>query len=78
MIGKPSSPVRREAVRKRTSPRLAPRRAADPSGWLMQHRRLVRDYEALPTSSASMITIAMIDNVAKRLTGETTPTWRDT
>ena len=47
-------------------------------GWLMLHRRLARDYEALPTTSASMITIAMIDNVAKRLTAETTPTWRDT
>jgi transposase len=47
-------------------------------GWLMFHRRLARDYEALPATSASMITIAMIDNVAKRLTGETTPTRRDT
>src|SRR3954449_1212845 len=47
-------------------------------GWLMHHRRLVRDYEARPDNSASMITIAMIDNLAKRLTGETTPAWRDT
>jgi transposase len=47
-------------------------------GWLMHHRRLVRDYEAHPSNSASMITIAMIDNLAKRITGETTPTWRDT
>ena len=46
-------------------------------GWLMHHRRLVRDYEARPGNSASMITIAMIDNLAKRLTAETTPTWRD-
>ncbi|MCX4473065.1 IS5 family transposase [Micromonospora sp. NBC_01655] len=45
-------------------------------GWLMHHRRLVRDYEARPDNSASMITIAMIDNLAKRLTAETTPTWR--
>jgi transposase len=45
-------------------------------GWAMQHRRLVRDYEARPDNSASMITIAMIDNLAKRLTAETTPTWR--
>jgi hypothetical protein len=36
-------------------------------GWLMQHRRLARDYEALPANSASMITIAMIDNLARRL-----------
>jgi transposase len=46
-------------------------------GWLMHHRRLVRDYEARPGHSASMITIAMIDNLAKRLNNETTPTWRD-
>ncbi|GAA3783725.1 hypothetical protein GCM10022225_84850 [Plantactinospora mayteni] len=76
MIGKPSSPVRREAARKRDQPRLAPRRAADPSGWLMHHRRLVRDHEARTDNSASMINIAMIDNLAKRLTTETTPTWR--
>jgi hypothetical protein len=37
----------------------------------------VRDYEALPGNSASMITIAMIDNLTRRLTDETTPTWRD-
>lgn len=45
-------------------------------GWLMHHRRLVRDYEARPDNSASMITLAMIDNLAKRLTAENTPTWR--
>ncbi len=33
-------------------------------GWLMHHRRLVRDYETRPDNSASMITIAMIDNLA--------------
>ncbi|GLZ02273.1 transposase [Actinoplanes sp. NBRC 103695] len=37
---------------------------------------LARDYETLPTTSATMIRIAMIDNTAKRLTAETTPTWR--
>jgi transposase len=46
-------------------------------GWLMQHRRLVRDYETRPHNSASMITLAMIDNLAKRITDETTITWRD-
>src|SRR3954451_8689349 len=46
-------------------------------GWLMQHRRLARDYEALPGNSATMITVAMIDNLARRLTDETTPTWHD-
>jgi transposase len=46
-------------------------------GWIMLHRRLARDYETLPTNSASMIHIAMIDNLTKRITDETTPTWRD-
>jgi transposase len=45
-------------------------------GWLMMHRRLTRDYEKLPGSSTSMIYIAMTDNLTKRITGETTPTWR--
>lgn len=45
-------------------------------GWLMMHRRLARDYETRPGSSRAMIHIAMTDNLAKRITGETTPTWR--
>ncbi|MCP2353614.1 transposase [Nonomuraea thailandensis] len=47
-------------------------------GWLMLHRRLVRDYEARPDRSEAMIHIAMIDLMARRLTGENTPTWRGT
>ena len=47
-------------------------------GWLMLHRRLARDYEALPDISTAMIHVAMIDNLTRRLTDETTPTWRDT
>ena len=47
-------------------------------GRLMLHRRLVRDFETLPESSEAMIHLAMIDNVSKRITGETTPTWRGT
>lgn len=47
-------------------------------GWLVLHRRLVRDYETLPERSATMIHWALIDNMSKRLTGESTPTWRDT
>ena len=45
-------------------------------GWLMLHRRLARDYEGRPASSEAMIHLAMIDNVSKRITDETTPTWR--
>lgn len=47
-------------------------------GWIMMHRRLARDYETLPASSEAMIHIASIDNLAKRITDETTPTWRGT
>lgn len=47
-------------------------------GWLMLYRRLTRDYETLPTSSQAMIYIASINNLTKRITDETTPTWRDT
>jgi transposase len=46
-------------------------------GWLMTHRRLARDYETLPESSRAMIHWAMTDNMSKRLTGESTQTWRD-
>lgn len=47
-------------------------------GWLMLHRRLVRDYEALPARSEAMIHIAMIDLMTRRLARESTPTWRGT
>ena len=32
----------------------------------------------LPASSEAMIHVASIDNLAKRITDETTPTWRGT
>jgi transposase len=45
-------------------------------GWLMMHRRLVRDYETNPRRSRAMIHWAMIDNMSRRLAGEATPSWR--
>lgn len=45
-------------------------------GWLMLHRRLASDYEALPIRSTAMIYIAMIALMARRLTKESAPTWR--
>ena len=45
-------------------------------GWLMLHRRLARDYETRPDHAAAMIRLASIDNLARRITDETTPTWR--
>ena len=46
-------------------------------GWLMLHRRLARDYETNPQRSRAMIHWAMIDNMCRRLTGESTASWRD-
>ncbi|WP_089106919.1 IS5 family transposase [Streptomyces hyaluromycini] len=47
-------------------------------GWIMMHRRLARDYETLTASSEAMIHIASVDNLARRITDETTLTWRGT
>lgn len=47
-------------------------------GWLMHHRRLVRDYETQPHRSEAMIKLAMVDLMSRRLTRESTPNWRDT
>ncbi len=47
-------------------------------GWIMMHRRLARDYETVPASSEAMIYLASIDNLTRRITNETTPTWRGT
>jgi transposase len=46
-------------------------------GWLMLRRRLVRDYETLSERSRTMIHWAMIDVMSRRLTGESTPSWRN-
>ena len=45
-------------------------------GWLMQYRRLVRDYEALPQRSRAMILWAMTNKMSRTLAGESTQTWR--
>ncbi|WP_406482415.1 IS5 family transposase [Streptomyces sp. NBC_01615] len=46
-------------------------------GTLILHRRLVRDYEHRPASSASRIYWAMTHVMARRLTDMSTLTWRD-
>jgi transposase len=46
-------------------------------GWLMQHRRLARDYEALPQRSRVMILWAMANTMSRRLAGESTQTWHE-
>lgn len=45
-------------------------------GWLMQHRRLARDYETLPERAEAQIRWSMIDLMSKHLTGQTAPSWR--
>lgn len=45
-------------------------------GWLMQHRRLARDYETLPQRSQTMIYWAMANTMSRRLTAESIQTWR--
>ncbi|WP_405609027.1 IS5 family transposase [Streptomyces sp. NBC_00076] len=47
-------------------------------GWLMNHRRLARDYEAHPHRSEAMVQLAMINLMTRRLTAESTPSWRGT
>ncbi|MCX5098124.1 IS5 family transposase [Streptomyces sp. NBC_00053] len=46
-------------------------------GILILHRRLVRDYEHRPASSASRVYWAMTHVMARRLTDTNTLTWRD-
>ncbi len=47
-------------------------------GTLMLHRRLVREYESKPASSVSRTLWASTANMIRRLTGTSTPTWRNT
>ncbi|GHJ15890.1 transposase [Micromonospora sp. AKA38] len=46
-------------------------------GWLMQHRRLVRDYETLPQRTRADDPLAMANTMSRYLTGESTPTRRN-
>ncbi|UJB46228.1 IS3 family transposase [Streptomyces sp. A1-5] len=45
-------------------------------GTLMPHRRLVRDFETRPSSSAAWIHWSMTDLMLRRLTRSTAATWR--
>ncbi|GAA3141759.1 hypothetical protein GCM10010466_35910 [Planomonospora alba] len=68
--------VRRDPATRGSTP--LPRRWAVERtiGRPMAHRRLVRDYEALPARSEAMTHVAMIDLMSRRLTGESAPAWR--
>ncbi|WP_254398458.1 transposase, partial [Streptomyces sp. AC558_RSS880] len=52
-------------------------RAEQTYGILTLHRRLVRDYEHRPSSSASRVYRAMTHVMTRRLTGANAPTWRE-
>ena len=67
MIGKPSSPVRREAARKRTSPGWHLAARPTQPAWISTHRRCTRDYERLPASHEAMVLWAMIALMTQRL-----------
>jgi transposase len=47
------------------------------NGTLMLHRRLAREYESRPESSVSRTFWASTANLVRRLTGTSTPSWRD-
>ncbi|GGZ27187.1 hypothetical protein GCM10010365_54200 [Streptomyces poonensis] len=47
-------------------------------GRIRMFRRLARDNETLPARSAALIRLRMTDLMARRLTGESTPTRRGT
>jgi transposase len=46
-------------------------------GTLMLHRRLAREYESRPESSVSRTLWASMAGMVRRLTGTSTPTWRN-
>lgn len=51
-------------------------RVEQTNGTLLLQRRLVREYEIDEASSASRVYWAITSIMARRLTGESTPTWR--
>lgn len=69
--------VERNPQDKRFVPQPKRWKVEQTSGILILHRRLVRDYEHRPASSASRVYGAMTHVMARRLTGVHTLTWHD-
>lgn len=69
--------VRRNPEEKGFVPQPKRWRVEQTFGILILHRRLVRDYEHRPASSASRVYWAMIQVMARPLTDTTALTWRD-
>ncbi len=68
--------VARKAQDKGVVPQPKRWRVEQTYGIVILHRRLVRDYEHRPSSSASRVYWAMTHVMTRRLTGANTPTWR--
>ncbi len=69
---RPGNPLKLEIVKRSDKVKgfyVLPRRwvVERTFGWLGRHRRLSKDYEYLPETSESMIRIAMIKLMARRL-----------
>ncbi|MGK5543355.1 hypothetical protein ACSNOH_01210 [Streptomyces sp. URMC 127] len=47
-------------------------------GRLMQRRRLTRDYDTQPHRTETVICLAIIDLMSRRLTADSNPNWRGT
>jgi hypothetical protein len=85
MIGKPSSPVRREAARKRTSPGLEPRCAADPSAHWKNWKIVATGYRARLAELPNIIRIvttleywSTTDSAGEVLNSAPTHKWSET
>jgi len=73
MIGEPISSGSAGGRAEKDQPKLAPCRAAHPSGWIMKHRRCVRDYERLPQHHETYLYRSMIHVMAARITRRQSP-----
>lgn len=67
MIGKPSSPVRREAARKRTSPRWHLAARSTHPAWLGGYHRLSIRYDRKDTHYCGFLTLAAALTCYKKL-----------
>lgn len=69
--------VQRNPQDKGFVPQLKRWRVEQTHGILILHRRLVRDHEHRPSSSASRVYWAMTHVMTRRLTGANAPNWRE-
>ncbi|MEV4453444.1 MULTISPECIES: IS5 family transposase [Streptomyces] len=77
LLGIDVETVERNPLDKQFVPQPKRWRVEQTYGILILHRRLVRDYEHRPASSAARVLWAMTHVMVRRLTGANIPTWRD-